>query len=144
MLTFKSLPQLVAELTNARSVGIDEYLSPEIIKSEGHVTAMDWWTLGIFLYLLLYGRTPFKGARNKETQANMALKSLHYPKSRMASPQALDLIWRLLVKDPASGLRTEKGAAEMKLHSFFKGLNWAHIVSVYTYVPRHFNVFVDK
>ncbi|KAI4310527.1 hypothetical protein MLD38_035500 [Melastoma candidum] len=125
--TFKSLPQLVAEPTNARSVGIHEYLAPEIIKSEGHVTAMDWWTLGIFLCVLLHGRTPFKGARNEETQANMALESLHYPKSWMASPQALDLIWRLLVKDPASGLGTEKCAAEMKLHPFFEGLNRALI-----------------
>ncbi|KAI4370191.1 hypothetical protein MLD38_018565 [Melastoma candidum] len=126
----KSLPQLVAEPTDARSnsfVGTHEYLAPEIIKGEGHGAAVDWWTFGIFLYELLYGRTPFKGAGNEETLANVVLQSLHYPESPTVSPQAQDLIGRLLVKDPESRLGTEKGAAEIKLHPFFEGLNWALI-----------------
>ncbi|KAK8959496.1 Serine/threonine-protein kinase KIPK [Platanthera guangdongensis] len=60
-------PQLVAEPTGARAnsfVGTHEYLAPEIIKGDGHGSAVDWWTFGIFLYELLYGRTPFKGSGN--------------------------------------------------------------------------------
>ncbi|XWS55972.1 hypothetical protein CRYUN_Cryun09bG0046300 [Craigia yunnanensis] len=75
----RSLPQLVAEPTDARSnsfVGTHEYLAPEIIKGEDHGAAVDWWTFGIFLYELLYGRTPFKGAGNEETLANVVLQSL--------------------------------------------------------------------
>jgi protein-serine/threonine kinase len=40
------LPELIAEPTNARSmsfVGTHEYLAPEIIKGEGHGSAVDWW-----------------------------------------------------------------------------------------------------
>uniref|UniRef100_A0A7N0V2F0 non-specific serine/threonine protein kinase n=1 Tax=Kalanchoe fedtschenkoi TaxID=63787 RepID=A0A7N0V2F0_KALFE len=126
----RSLLQLVAEPTEARSnsfVGTHEYLAPEIIKGEGHGSAVDWWTLGVFLYELLYGKTPFKGAENDETLANVVLQSLKFPDTPLVSFQARDLIKGLLVKEPESRLGTERGAAEIKKHPFFEGLNWALI-----------------
>ncbi|KAI4378676.1 hypothetical protein MLD38_016122 [Melastoma candidum] len=129
----KSLLQLVAEPTDARSnsfVGTHEYLAPEIIKGEGHGAAVDWWMFGIFLYELLYGRTPFKGAGNEETLANVVLQSLRFPESPAISSHAQDLISRVLTKDPERRLGSEKGAAEIKQHPFFEGLNWALIRSV--------------
>lgn len=127
---FRSLPQLVAEPTDARSnsfVGTHEYLAPEIIKGEGHGAAVDWWTFGVFLYELLYGRTPFKGSNNEETLANVVLQGLSFPDSPLVSLQARDLIRGLLVKEPENRFGTEKGAAEIKQHPFFEGLNWALI-----------------
>ncbi|GJU67729.1 kinase AGC-RSK-2 family protein [Tanacetum coccineum] len=124
------LPQLVAEPTEARSnsfVGTHEYLAPEIIKGDGHGSAVDWWTFGIFLYELLYGRTPFIGSGNDETLANVVLQSLEFPDTPLVSFQARDLIKGLLVKDPENRLGSQKGAAEIKQHPFFSGLNWALI-----------------
>ncbi|KAK7284888.1 hypothetical protein RJT34_19642 [Clitoria ternatea] len=126
----RSLPQLVAEPTDARSnsfVGTHEYLAPEIIKEEGHGAAVDWWTFGVFLYELLYGRTPFKGSNNEETLGNVVLQSLRFPDDPFVSFQAKDLIRGLLVKEPENRLGSEKGAAEIKQHPFFEGLNWALI-----------------
>lgn len=126
----RSLPQLVAEPTDARSnsfVGTHEYLAPEIIKGEGHGAAVDWWTFGIFLYELLYGRTPFKGINNEETLANVVLQSLRFPEGPIVSFQARDLIRGLLVKEPENRLGSEKGSGEIKQHPFFEGLNWALI-----------------
>ncbi|KAG4959626.1 hypothetical protein JHK87_036259 [Glycine soja] len=126
----RSLPQLVAEPTDARSnsfVGTHEYLAPEIIKGEGHGAAVDWWTFGVFLYELLYGRTPFKGSNNEETLANVVLQGLRFPDTPFVSIQGRDLIRGLLVKEPENRLGSEKGAAEIKQHPFFEGLNWALI-----------------
>ncbi|XP_052175917.1 serine/threonine-protein kinase KIPK1-like [Diospyros lotus] len=126
----RSLPQLVAEPTDARSnsfVGTHEYLAPEIIIGEGHGSAVDWWTFGVFLYELIYGRTPFKGAGNEETLANVVTQSLEFPESPLVSFQARDLIRGLLVKEPENRLGSERGAAEIKKHPFFDGLNWALI-----------------
>lgn len=126
----RSLPQLVAEPSDARSnsfVGTHEYLAPEIIKGEGHGAAVDWWTFGVFLYELLYGKTPFKGAGNEDTLANVVMQSLKFPDTPLVSLQARDLIKGLLVKEPENRLGTEKGAAEIKQHPFFEGLNWALI-----------------
>lgn len=124
------LPQMVAEPTDARSnsfVGTHEYLAPEIIKGEGHGSAVDWWTFGIFLYELLYGRTPFKGSGNEETLFNVVSQSLRFPVSPTVSFHARDLIRGLLIKEPDNRLGSDKGAAEIKQHPFFEGLNWALI-----------------
>ncbi|XP_065866219.1 serine/threonine-protein kinase D6PK-like [Euphorbia lathyris] len=124
------LPQLVVEPTNARSnsfVGTHEYLAPEIIKGEGHGSAVDWWTFGIFLFELLYGRTPFKGSGNEETLSNVVSRSLRFPSTPIVSFHARDLIRGLLIKEPENRLGSTKGAAEIKQHAFFEGLNWALI-----------------
>lgn len=124
------LPELIAEPTSARSmsfVGTHEYLAPEIIKGEGHGSAVDWWTFGIFLYELLFGKTPFKGSGNRATLFNVVGQPLRFPESPVVSFAAKDLIKGLLVKEPQNRLAYKKGATEIKQHPFFEGLNWALI-----------------
>ncbi|XP_041008599.1 protein kinase PVPK-1-like isoform X2 [Juglans microcarpa x Juglans regia] len=124
------LPELVAEPTNARSmsfVGTHEYLAPEIIKGEGHGSAVDWWTFGIFLYELLFGKTPFKGAGNRATLFNVVGQPLRFPESPTVSFAARDLIRGLLVKEPRHRLAYRRGATEVKQHPFFQSVNWALI-----------------
>ncbi|XP_071734910.1 serine/threonine-protein kinase D6PK-like [Rutidosis leptorrhynchoides] len=125
-----ALPQLVVEPTGTRSnsfVGTHEYLAPEIIKGEGHGSPVDWWTFGILLYELLYGRTPFKGVGDDDTLANVVSQGLKFPEIPIVSTHARDLIKNLLQKDPENRLGSLKGAAEIKQHRFFEGLNWALI-----------------
>lgn len=124
------LPELIAEPTNARSmsfVGTHEYLAPEIIKGEGHGSAVDWWTFGIFLYELLFGRTPFKGSVNRATLFNVVGQPLRFPESPTVSFAARDLIRGLLVKEPQHRLAYRRGATEIKQHPFFHNVNWALI-----------------
>ncbi|CAN6448284.1 unnamed protein product [Victoria cruziana] len=124
------LPELIAEPTNARSmsfVGTHEYLAPEIIKGEGHGSAVDWWTLGIFLYELLFGKTPFKGSGNRATLFNVVGQPLKFPEYPVVSFAARDLIRGLLVKEPQHRLAYKRGATEIKQHPFFEGVNWALI-----------------
>lgn len=128
----KRLPQLVVEPTDARSnsfVGTHEYLAPEIIKGDGHGSAVDWWTFGVFLYELLYGKTPFRGPGNDETLANVVSQNLRFPDNPSVSSNAKDLIRGLLVKEPENRFGSLRGAAEIKQHPFFEGLNWALIRS---------------
>ncbi|XP_019185680.1 PREDICTED: serine/threonine-protein kinase D6PK-like [Ipomoea nil] len=124
------LPELIAEPTNARSmsfVGTHEYLAPEIIKGEGHGSAVDWWTFGIFLYELLFGKTPFKGQGNRATLFNVVGQPLRFPDSPTVSFAARDLIRGLLVKEPQHRLAYRRGATEIKQHPFFQSVNWALI-----------------
>ncbi|KAL0896382.1 hypothetical protein Bca101_080343 [Brassica carinata] len=134
-----SLPELVAE-PNTKSmsfVGTHEYLAPEIIKGEGHGSAVDWWTFGIFVHELLYGKTPFKGSGNRATLFNVVGEQLKFPESPATSYAGRDLVQALLVKDPKNRLGTKRGATEIKQHPFFEGVNWALIrCSTPPEVPR--------
>ncbi|XP_076921120.1 protein kinase G11A-like [Bidens hawaiensis] len=121
-------PQFVAEPVDVRSmsfVGTHEYLAPEIVSGEGHGSAVDWWTLGIFMYELFYGVTPFKGVDNELTLANIVARALEFPKEPVIPSSAKDLISQLLVKDPVRRLGSTMGASPIKHHSFFQGVNWA-------------------
>ncbi|XP_031251620.1 protein kinase PINOID 2-like [Pistacia vera] len=133
-------PELVAEPINARSksfVGTHEYLAPEVISGQGHGSAVDWWTLGVFLYEMIYGTTPFKGENNEKTLINILKKPLSMPRMGVSSSKEFeemvkvqDLISRLLVKNPKKRMGSLKGSVEIKRHEFFKGVNWALIRSI--------------
>ncbi|XP_019191525.1 PREDICTED: protein kinase PINOID 2 [Ipomoea nil] len=132
--------ELVAEPINARSksfVGTHEYLAPEVISGQGHGSAVDWWTFGVFLYELVYGTTPFKGDNNEKTLINILKKPLAFPRMEFSSSKEYeemvkvqDLISRLLTKNPKKRIGSMRGSVEIKKHEFFKGVNWALIRSV--------------
>ncbi|XP_073157409.1 serine/threonine-protein kinase UCN-like [Henckelia pumila] len=110
--------------TNERSnsfVGTEEYVSPEVIRGDGHEFSVDWWALGVLCYEMLYGKTPFKGRNRKETFGKIMLAEPEY----MGKPSAVtDLIGKLLEKDPTRRLGYRRGACEIKEHHFFHGLRW--------------------
>lgn len=137
-------PELIAEPSDARSmsfVGTHEYLAPEIIKGDGHGSAVDWWTFGIFLYELLFGKTPFKGSGNRATLFNVIGQPLRFPEYPVVSFPARDLIRGLLAKEPQKRLGYKRGATEIKQHPFFEGVNWALIrCASPPDVPRPFEI----
>ncbi|XP_047181493.1 serine/threonine-protein kinase D6PKL1-like [Vigna umbellata] len=120
--------EIVAEPIEIRStsfVGTHEYLAPEVISGEGHGNAVDWWTLGVFIFELFYGMTPFKGVEHELTLANIVARALEFPKEPMIPGAARDLISQLLVKDSTMRLGSTMGALAIKHHPFFNGVNWA-------------------
>ncbi|VVA26629.1 PREDICTED: LOV domain-containing [Prunus dulcis] len=119
-------PTFVAEpVTQSNSfVGTEEYIAPEIITGAGHSSAIDWWALGILLYEMLYGRTPFRGKNRQRTFTNVLYKDLTFPGSIPASLAARQLINALLQRDPDTRLGSSTGANEIKQHPFFRGINW--------------------
>ncbi|KAK9135539.1 hypothetical protein Syun_014869 [Stephania yunnanensis] len=119
-------PTFVAEPVSQSNsfVGTEEYISPEIITGSGHSSAIDWWALGILLYEMLYGRTPFRGKNRQKTFSNILHKDLTFPSSFPVSLAARQLINALLQRDPANRLGSIGGANVIKQHPFFRGINW--------------------
>ncbi|KAL2623783.1 hypothetical protein R1flu_008028 [Riccia fluitans] len=119
-------PILLAEPTAKSNsfVGTEEYIAPEIILGLGHNSSVDWWALGILLYEMLFGRTPFRGRNRQRTFANVLHKDLAFPSSSPVSLAAKQVIRALLQRDPNKRLGSEKGAHDLKTHSFFRGINW--------------------
>ncbi|VVA98948.1 unnamed protein product [Arabis nemorensis] len=108
-------------------VGTDEYVSPEVIRGDGHDFSVDWWALGVLTYEMMYGETPFKGKSKKETFRNVLVKEPEFA----GKPNDLtDFIRRLLVKDPNKRLGSNRGGAEIKEHAFFAGVRWDLLTEV--------------
>ncbi|TKY67422.1 Serine/threonine-protein kinase UCNL [Spatholobus suberectus] len=108
-------------------VGTEEYVSPEVVRGDGHEFAVDWWALGILIYEMLYGATPFKGKNRKETFRNVLTKAPEFVGKRTA---LTDLVERLLEKDPTKRLGYTRGAAEIREHEFFRGVRWELLTEV--------------
>ncbi|KAF0977219.1 hypothetical protein FDP41_003872 [Naegleria fowleri] len=110
-------------------IGTEEYLSPEVLSGVGHNCCVDYWTLGVLLYEMLFGTTPFKGNTQQETFQNILHNTVTFPikTAYPISKQAKDIISQLLIRDKDKRLGSAHGIADIKAHPFFKDINWALI-----------------
>ncbi|KAL9104408.1 MAG: hypothetical protein Q9187_008906, partial [Circinaria calcarea] len=131
--TATSLPTIdtkscIANFRTNSFVGTEEYIAPEVIKGNGHTSAVDWWTLGILIYEMLFGTTPFKGKNRNATFANILRDDVPFPE-HSGAPQISNLckslIRKLLLKDEMRRLGSRAGASDVKTHPFFRATQWA-------------------
>lgn len=120
----------VVNLRTNSFVGTEEYIAPEVIKGCGHTSAVDWWTLGILIYEMLYGTTPFKGTGRNETFSRILHCDAQFgeqpaPYKSHLSSSGKSLIRKLLHKDENKRLGCRAGASDIKAHPFFKSINFA-------------------
>lgn len=107
-------------------VGTEEYLAPETLSDSDLNYTSDYWSLGVILYQLLCGSTPFKGRSDLETYNNIQKSTeINFKKSNI-DPQAKDLIRQLLTKDPTLRIGFDS-IQEIKDHPYFAGVDWATI-----------------
>ncbi|KAF2447714.1 serine/threonine-protein kinase ppk14 [Karstenula rhodostoma CBS 690.94] len=118
----------IANFRTNSFVGTEEYIAPEVIKGCGHTSAVDWWTLGILIYEMLYGTTPFKGKNRNATFANILRDDVPFAEGSGAPPvsgNCKSLIRKLLIKDELRRLGSRAGASDVKTHPFFRATSWA-------------------
>ncbi|XP_062503723.1 ribosomal protein S6 kinase alpha-5-like [Corticium candelabrum] len=114
--------------------GTVEYMAPEVVKSskKGHDKAVDWWSLGVLLYELLSGASPFTVEGEDNSQIKVSRRILRcepfYPTS--FSVGVKDLLRGLLAKDAKRRLGCGRnGVEDIKQHQWFDGLDWACLKS---------------
>eukprot|EP01016_Furgasonia_blochmanni_P045974 TRINITY_DN6552_c0_g1_i4.p1 TRINITY_DN6552_c0_g1~~TRINITY_DN6552_c0_g1_i4.p1 ORF type:complete len:526 (+),score=128.19 TRINITY_DN6552_c0_g1_i4:273-1850(+) len=107
-------------------VGTWDYLPPEVITQTGHGKTADWWSFGILIFEMLYGRPPFYNP-NKDTTFELIQRAgVKFPDrgDYGVSDTAKDLILKLLHKDPGMRLGSHADGKEIKSHPWFAGMNW--------------------
>jgi len=111
--------------------GTPGYVAPENVLAHGYNYSVDWWGLGVLMYVLLTGRQPFSTPKTDDPMVVMRRivdenYQIKYPP--YLSPQAKDLIARLLERKPAKRLGMLNGrAADIKSHKWFEGLAWEEL-----------------
>lgn len=114
--------------------GTPEFMAPEILLEQDYTRAVDWWAFGVLIYEMLLGQSPFKGEDEEEIFAAILEEPVVYPASLHAD--AVDLLQRLLAKDPPRRLGAGKAdAEEIKSHAFFRGVDWSDVYHKKVPVP---------
>ncbi|KAF8123784.1 cyclic AMP-dependent protein kinase catalytic subunit [Boletus edulis] len=104
--------------------GTPEYLAPEIIQSEGHGKAADWWACGILCYEMLVGYPPFF----HETAYGIYEKILRGVIQNW--PNTMDRLSKELIKAFLHPDRTKRlgnmigGPQDILDHPWFRGVDW--------------------
>jgi calcium-dependent protein kinase len=95
----------------ALSCGTLSYVAPEVLK-KSYTGKCDLWSLGVILFILLAGYMPFSGAERVQRKAiEDGNYSWRPERWKNVSEKAIDLVKRLLTKDPAARLSAEQALA---------------------------------
>ena len=105
-----------AEFQDQEVLGTPDYLAPEVILGTGYGNPVDWWSLGVIMYEMLYGAPPFYGNTVDELFEHTVYGEIEFPEEGNIvdgseeeavlplSEEARSLVRELLCKDPSREL----------------------------------------
>ncbi|XP_073979021.1 serine/threonine-protein kinase Sgk2-like isoform X1 [Rhodnius prolixus] len=106
--------------------GTPQYLAPEVIRKEAYDRTVDWWCLGVLLYEMMYGLTPFYASNTAEMYNRILHKGVRMRPG--VSYQARSIMTQLLEKDSKRRLGSGEGDADdIKNHPFFDNIDWEKV-----------------
>lgn len=106
--------------------GTPEYLAPEIVLSQGHGKAVDWWALGILAFEMLAGYPPFFDDHTLGIYEKILRNEIAFPSH--IDPYAKDLIRGLLTADRSKRMGNLRGGAkDVMNHAWFAGVDWGSL-----------------
>ncbi|XP_019192151.1 PREDICTED: serine/threonine-protein kinase 38-like [Ipomoea nil] len=106
------------------TVGTPDYIAPEVLLKRGYGLECDWWSLGAIMYEMLVGYPPFYSDDPITTCKKIVhwKNHLRFPSEARLSLEAKNLICRLLCD--AQNRLGSQGAEQIKVHPWFKGIDW--------------------
>ncbi|KAK4147011.1 uncharacterized protein C8A04DRAFT_9320 [Dichotomopilus funicola] len=104
--------------------GTPDYLAPEVVSNKGYNKSVDWWSLGILIYEMLCGYTPFWDSGSPmKIYENILRGKVKYP--AYVNPDAQNLLERLITADLTKRLgNLFGGSQDVKNHPWFAEVTW--------------------
>jgi len=142
-------------VTTQTFCGTPNYIAPEILRGESYGFSVDWWALGVLMYEMMAGRSPFNISAAEENDQNtedilfqhILEKPIRIP--RTLSVKAASVLKAFMNKDPKERLGCkddlEEALEDMKNNSFFKGaIDWELLALKQIMPPYNPNVESDR
>ncbi|XP_078739155.1 serine/threonine-protein kinase N2-like isoform X2 [Lampetra fluviatilis] len=108
--------------------GTPEFLAPEVLTETAYTRSVDWWGLGVLVYEMLVGESPFPGDDEEEVFDSIVNDEVRYP--RFLSTESIAIMRRLLRKSPERRLgSSDRDADEVKKQTFFRTMDWSALLS---------------
>ncbi|KAF5012610.1 hypothetical protein FDECE_1343 [Fusarium decemcellulare] len=104
--------------------GTPDYLAPEVVSNKGYNKSVDWWSLGILIYEMLCGYTPFWDSGSPmKIYENILKGKVKYP--AYVNADAQNLLERLITADLTKRLgNLYGGPGDVKNHPWFAEVTW--------------------
>lgn len=110
------------------------YMAPEILSKRGYTCTIDWWSLGVVAFELLFGKRPFRGKTNSTLTNAIIREEPRFPESlpQTVGPEGLNFLEKILNRDVNKrlGCKGSGGMEKFKLHDWFKGVDWDAIAAL--------------
>lgn len=116
--------------------GTPNYIAPEVLRGEDYDCSVDWWALGVLMFEMLAGRSPFDvvgNADNPDQNTEDYLfqiileKTIRMPRS--VSVKAASMLKGFLNKNPTErlGCHPQTGFNDIQSHPFFRAIDWEQL-----------------
>ncbi len=105
--------------------------APEVLSSQHHGFAVDYWALGVILYEIMFGKRPYPGIVRKDYKERVMNTVVHIQSDEKPddwSEDSRDLINNLIQRKEDLRLGS-KGAIHIKNHPWFKDIEWEDMLS---------------
>ncbi|XP_061162501.1 atypical protein kinase C-like isoform X3 [Saccostrea echinata] len=133
--------------------GTPNYIAPEVLRGEDYDFSVDWWALGVLMFEMLAGRSPFDvvgGAENPDQNSEDYLfqiileKTIRIPRS--LSVKAASILKGFLNKNPTErlGCHHETGFNDIQSHPFFRAVQWHELEQKLVTPPYKPNLKSDR
>jgi len=110
------------------------YMAPEVVDPQrpGYSWQVDWWSLGVCAFELLWHRRPFDGNSAEKMRDNILTHPIRKPSQRHGpvSGECTSAVFGLLERDPKKRLGCRTGVSnseEIRCHRWFSQLDWERL-----------------
>ncbi|CAG8496787.1 8520_t:CDS:2, partial [Diversispora eburnea] len=106
------------------------YMAPEVLIKKGYFDSVDWWSLGVVMYELLFSKRPFRGKTNSTLTNAILNEPLHFPDNvqDMVSKECIDCLKKFCERDISKRLGCgPNGLENIKNHPWFKDIEWSKL-----------------
>ncbi|KAK3527503.1 hypothetical protein QTP86_023721 [Hemibagrus guttatus] len=125
--------------------GTPEFLAPEVLTDSTYTRAVDWWGLGVLIYEMLVGESPFPGDDEEEVFDSIVNDEVRYP--RFLSPDSVSIVQKdicshgtwsyFILPNSLCCRKTQKNVSvlesrtltKVKRHRFYQGVDWEALLA---------------